>query len=743
MASQQTPATTSFNGGELSPLMAGRVDTAIYDIGAALMENFAPCIEGPMQKCPGFARIRAAAASATWLSRFVFNDTQAYVLEGLAEALRFYTNGGRIEADPDTPYEVAVPYAAADWPFVSMQQSYDRLYMARAGYPPAALTRMTATTFAYAGLALINGPFKDGNTDKTVTVSASGALTTGGTITITASAALFQAGHVGGLFRIEAKDFSDIPAWEAQSGSNTVGVTKRRSDGKVYLCDATSSDARTGSVQPTHDEGSEWDGTGDGHDVAGHGPYGTRWQYLYDRFGIAKITGYTSPTEVTATVLRRIPDSLDTVPSWRWAKGAFSDAEGWPHLVFTWNQRLCFWKGFELYASVAGDFLNFQQYLTSGFLTADLAFRLVLEASDPPLWVLVDRDPIIGTASHEYAIQLINAASGVAAENLTARKQSAYGSKAVWPVEPGSSVVFVQRGGKQLREAEYDFGRDRYLASNINRWARHIAGPGLTQLGHQASPEELLFAVRGDGQLVLRSYDPEQQVKGFSRRVLGQGGTILSAVSIPSEDGTVDEIWALCDWGGAKSVQQMQSWWTVGTPIAEAFFVDDALTGVFGEPTDTVTGLQHLAGAEVSILADGGVCVRQTVPESGTITIEYPASRITVGRGYTARMRVLPAEVKDPTGQTAMGKIKRLINLVLRLIDSSGIKINAGVRDEILVNRPLSSSMDTPAPLFNGDTERRAVAGDYNRPGQYEIISDEPLPCFVIAAMPRYEVADR
>ncbi|MES2058264.1 MAG: hypothetical protein V4564_20175 [Pseudomonadota bacterium] len=743
MASQQTPATTSFNGGELSPLMAGRVDTAIYEIGAALMENFAPCIEGPMQKCPGFARIRAAAASATWLSRFVFNDTQAYVLEGLADALRFYTNGGRIEADPDTPYEVAVPYAATDWPFVSMQQSYDRLYMARAGYPPAALTRTTATTFAYAALALTNGPFKDGNTDKTVTVSASGVLTTGGTITITASAALFQAGHVGGLFRIEAKDFSDIPAWEAQSGSNTVGVTKRRSDGKVYLCDATSSDNRTGSVQPTHDEGSEWDGTGDGHDVAGHGPYGTRWQYLYDRFGIAQITGYTSPTEVTAIVLRRIPDSLDTVPSWRWAKGAFSDAEGWPNLVFTWNQRLCFWKSFELYASVAGDFLNFQQYLTSGYQSGDLAFRLVLEASDPPLWVLVDRDPIIGTASHEYAIQLINAASGVVPENLKAVKQSAYGSKAVWPVEPGSSVVFVQRGGKQLREAEYDFGRDRYLASNINRWARHIAGPGLIQLGHQASPEELLFGVRGDGQLVLRSYDPEQQVKGFSRRVLGQGGTILSAVSIPSEDGTVDEIWALCDWGGAKSVQQMQSWWTVGTPIAEAFFVDDALTGVFGEPTATVTGLQHLAGAEVSILADGGVCVRQTVPESGTITIEYPASRITVGRGYTARMRVLPAEVKDPTGQTAMGKIKRLINLVLRLIDSSGIKINVGMRDEILLDRPLSAAMDTAAPLFNGDTERLSVAGDYNRPGQYEIISDEPLPCFVIAAMPRYEVADR
>jgi hypothetical protein len=61
------------------------------------------------------------------------------VLEWCDLKLRFYTNGGRIEADPVTPYEVAIPYTAAEAPFVSQQQSYDRLYLFHGLHPPASL----------------------------------------------------------------------------------------------------------------------------------------------------------------------------------------------------------------------------------------------------------------------------------------------------------------------------------------------------------------------------------------------------------------------------------------------------------------------------------------------------------------------------------------------------------------------------------------------------------------------------
>ena len=739
MSSQQTPGSWSFNGGELSPLMLARVDTAIYAIGVERMENFVPCIEGPMQKCPGFRRVRAAAASSSWLAAFVFNNTQSYVLECLDQAIRFYTNDARIEPG-GAPYAVAVPYSAGEWPRVSMQQSYDRMYMAHGAHAPGALSRTGATTFEYAPLDLKNGPFQDGNSDEAATVRVTGNLIAGGVVTITATQPIFQAGHVGGLFQVEAKDFSDIPAWEVGVDGIEAGSSKRRSDGKVYQA---ASSGRTGSIQPVHEEGTEWDGSQTGKDINDHGPYGVQWTYLHDRFGIIKITAVTNATTATGTVVRRVPSSLSSEASWRWSHGAFSQAEGWPDLVFIWNGRLCFWKRFELFASVVGDYLNFKQYTASGDLAEDMAFRLTLAAADPPLWVMVDRQLLIGTASGEWAIGAINSAQAVSAVNIQAQRQSGYGSEPVWPVQPGASVIYMERSGRQFREAGYDFGSDRYLSANINRWARHITGfSGIVQLGHQAQTEELLFAVGADGRLVLRSYDPEQEVKGFARRLLADGGSILSAVAVPSPDGRRDDIWALCQWGDVKSVQKMGDWWKPGeTAIEDAFFVDDGLSDSLAVASDRITGLEHLAGVEVSILADGGVCPVQTVPSDGVITIPYPAKKRVVGRGYTARMTSLRPDPRDPTGQTAQGKRKRLVNLILRLIDTSGIKARGGKRFETLLDRPARAKMDAPPPLFTGDTPGHSLGGDWERAGQWEIISDDPRPCFVAAGMPRFEVS--
>ena len=741
----QTPATTSWNGGELSPLMIGRVDTAIYQIAAERMENFVPCIEGPMQKCPGFMRVRAAADSATWMLQFVFNLTQSYALECSDQRIRFYTNGGRIEGSATAPYEVVVPYAAAEWPRVSTQQRFDRLYMAHGKHAPAALTRTDATLFGYAPLALVNGPFGDGNIDRSRTVTVTGDLSEGGAVTINASSPIFREGHANALFQVEALDFSDVQAWAVGLDGITPG-TLRRSEGKVYRA---IEGTRTGTSAPIHEEGAEWDGDTTGKDINGKGPYGVKWQYVHDRFGIIRLTAITGTNTATGTVVRRVPGSLAATASWRWAHGAFSEAEGWPDLVFIRDERLCFYKGFDRYASVVGDYPNFQAYTSAGYTAADLAFRYTLDASDPPLWVRADRDgEVVGTATGEYAVVPINAQAGVAGGNIKSVKQSRYGAAAVWPVEPGTTVVYAQRGAKQLREAAYDFGSDRYQSANINRWARHIAKPGLVQLGHQALPEELLFGVRSDGVLVFRSYDPEQEVKGFARRILaadanGNAGMILSAVAIPDEDGGLDDIWALCSWGGVKSVQRMAPWWEIGTNVAGAFFVDDGITVTLDAPATSVPVPSWLAGVPVSILADGGVCPIQSAPAGGMLTIGYPARIWTIGRGYSAYCTPLRPEVRDPTGQTAQGKKKRLINVIMRLLETSGLKLNAGQRDQILLDRPTSARMDAPEPLFTGDTDSVSVGGEWGRDGSYTIISDDPRPAFIIMAMPRLEVSER
>jgi hypothetical protein len=172
---------SSFNGGEISRRMEGRVDLdGIYDRAVATMFNYVATVEGPALKRSGFRYIHAAHASSAWLTRFVFNTTQAYVLEWGEALLRFYTNGGQIESAPGVPYAVATPYTAAEARRVSTYQSFDRLYMAHASHPPASLLRTGGATFTYAAQQLRNGPFKNYNGDKSITVTVDTAAEAGG-----------------------------------------------------------------------------------------------------------------------------------------------------------------------------------------------------------------------------------------------------------------------------------------------------------------------------------------------------------------------------------------------------------------------------------------------------------------------------------------------------------------------------------------------------------------------------------
>lgn len=741
-----SPILSSFNGGELSPRMMGRVDQAIYQISAKEMLNFVPTVEGPAMKRTGFRHIRAALASSAWLSSFIYSDTQAYVIEWGEGALRFFTNGGRIETAPNVAYEVAVPYTAAQAPLVSQQQSYDRLYLSHPAHAPAALTRTAATAFSYGAVTLKGGPFADTNTDKSKTVTFAGGWEVGDSVTVTANSAIFEAGHVGASFLIEAEDFSAINAWEP--GIDGIDVGDRvRSDGKAYEATAVLAQNRTGQIQPTHSSGEEWDGQG-GLDVNNNGPFGVKWKYLHDRFGVGTIASFISPTQVTLTVTRALPVSTGSA-SYKWAHGAISAARGWPKINLLAFGRLIYFTDFEIIASVVGDYgggtVNMSPYTEGGLLAPDQAFRRRLAISNPVLWAVADRNVIlIGTSDGTYAIGKVNSNEAFSSDNIECIKQGHWGAAPVWPVQTGVSTIYAQRAARKLREAGYALDSDRYTSPNIVIWQRHILKGRVRQLAFQADPEEMLWAVRGDGQLALHPHVPEQDVRGFARAAHA-GGSVLSAVAIPN-DADSEELWVLVQGaGGAKSVElQAAPWEEEESALADAFYVDSGAS-YDGAPTTTVSGLTHLAGRSVAVLADGAVVPGCSVDGAGNLTPALPraASKIHVGLGYQARLTWLRPELRDGAGRTVQAKKKRLVSIFLRVLETLGVKLDpgTGTADE-LIHRRGGAPMDAPIAPLTGDTEH-STGGSWDRDGQGTIISDDPLPCMIVAAMPSFEVSEK
>jgi hypothetical protein len=742
---------TGFIAGETSPMMNGRVETDHHAYGLSTCENFVPFNEGPIVKRPGFEYICDADPTSTWLTPFRFNVTQEYALEWGQQKLRFYTNGGRIESPVGTPVEVATPYAASDAPTISTAQSFDRLYLAHGSYAPAALSRTGAIAFNYAPLVLTDGPYGNENADETLTVHVS--ATTGPGITLTASGPLFDAGDVGTLMRIDAQDFSTVKPWEP----GMVGVVAGnvvRSDGKTYTA---MTGGNTGSNTPIHERGSEWDGLGE-HDVNDKGPYGVQWQFRTLSYGTVQITGVTSPTVAIATVLRDLPDSLLIVPSSYFRKAAFSPTEGYPGLVFLWLGRLGFVMDFNLMASVAGDFLNFQIETSSDQFTADMAFSRQLDIDNEPLWCMVDRKLLLGTATRELAVGPINSTAAVSGGNIAADVQSRYGSAPVRPVVAGTETLFIERGGRRIRASDYDYARDRYDAPDLTATAQHITQGGVVQLATQRTPQLMLNVVRGDGQLVVHPIT-RLTVKGFCRVVLGGGARALSAVSIVGADGITDELWLLVERTRyhsngtaytAREIWKQAKWRELGDPPHLDFFVDGGAMFTAAAGQTHFTGFSYLAGQTITGLANAAVIPDITVGLDGTFDLPPEALpgggayayTIAVGLPYTATAITRTPPLNVSTGPL-QGLKMRWRRVVLRMLESLGIRVGQDAdKLEEPIERSVFEHMDTAVPLFSGDAPG-TVDFEIRRDGSCMFVSDVPKPALITAAMLTGEADDK
>ena len=294
----------------MSPGLHGRVDVARHAVSVATCRNFITKASGGVVKRPGLIH-RGEVKDSSDITRilpFQFNTTTKYLIEAGDLYFRFWVNGARLEV-ASVPVEVVTPYSSADLSDLRFTQSADVLYLVHPDYQTRQLRRLTATSFELALYENRNGPFRPLNANLGVRMASSSAT---GATTITCSESVFTSGMVGALVYLEEQELRSIKPWEPAQKSIVVGDL-RRSDGKVYKCTAVTSGGAyhvSGSVRPTHEYGRAWDGSGytrsDGVD---NYTVGVEWEYIHSGFGIAKITGYTSGTSVSALVLNRMPDS--------------------------------------------------------------------------------------------------------------------------------------------------------------------------------------------------------------------------------------------------------------------------------------------------------------------------------------------------------------------------------------------------------------------------------------------------
>lgn len=724
---------STFNAGELSPRMAGRVGTEVYAAGCHRMENFIPDIAGPAVKRGGTQYVAAVKDSATraWLVRFQLSAAESYMLEFGDGYIRFFYDRAPVLSF-GVPYEIVSPYAAADLVnadggfALDYVQSGDIIYLVHRDFKPRKLSRLGATSWTLSEYDPTGGPFKDTNIT-TTTVYASAA--TGAGITLTASASIFASTDVGTLFYLEQKTVSAVQQWEPAKAIGGAGVM-RRSGSRNYL---STNAATTGTVTPTHTEGSVYDGDG-----------GVQWQFLEAGYGWVRITGYTSATQVTADVLSRLPDGCVLVgnATTKWAFGAWSEVEGYPDSVTFYLDRLVFARDQWVWMTVAGDYENMQAREAGRQLTdSAIALPIPSRRGNSIHWLeTLESGLVVGTGADEWLVSPASRNEPLGPLNVSALPLGAIGSRNVPPVRLFDSIVFCQRSGRRLRGVRYIQG-DGAGYADLNAYADHITS-GFTSLAYVAEPHSMIWGTGSDGDLSAVTYYPEQNVMGWARFPM-TGAVVECVQSIPDPHGRFDELWLIVrrtiDGATARYVEVMRHPLADDADQEDAFYVDSGVTYT-GSATTTITGLSHLEGETVAVLTDGATHPQRMV-SSGSITLQRTASTVHVGLPYTATVAGMDLEAGAGNG-TAQGKVKRIYRIAVRLLRTLGGQAGtAADKLDTLQFRDATVAMGSAPPLFTGDKSFPAPGGS-DRVARPWFVHADPLPATVIAFMPQIQTED-
>lgn len=391
-----------------------------------------------------------------------------------------------------------------------------------------------------------------------------------------------------------------------------------------------------------------------------------------------------------------------------------------------------------IWASQSADYTNME--LGTGLDNEGLEF--IIKSAYKFLWASAGQEILLGGSNAEFKLSANALNEALTPSNVRPVLQTNYGSTFLTVVRIDDSVVFTQKGKRKFRRLASNFQSgsysDSYKASDITLLSSHIAESGVLGVVYSTIPDAIIWAFRNDGTLIGLTYEPEYNVFGWHRQLIGGTNAKVKSIAMSSGvgDTDVDELWAIIEHTVNEATVKHICYMGVGLSdeddIEDAFFVDFGVTKT-GSGFTTVDNLGHLEGEEVQILADGAKQAPKTV-ESGEIELDSAADVAHVGKQYISTIVTLPIEGGNPVG-TSQGQIKRIKNVGLRLHRSLGFKLGDvyGNLDQYYFGPP--PIMNDPIPLFTGDTEPIPFAGSYDRQSKLKITQDEPLPFNLLAIM--------
>lgn len=223
--------------------------------------------------------------------------------------------------------------------------------------------------------------------------------------------------------------------------------------------------------------------------------------------------------------------------------------------------------------------------------------------------------------------------------------------------------------------------------------------------------------------------------------VSGNVVTFTASAAVFTSDMVGRQIWKQSQNGvgyGRAKITGFTSSTVVTCQILTAFNSVTAIaSGQWYLTSASISGLWHLEGETVSVIADGGAHP-DCVVTNGTISLDYQSSVVHAGYGYTGFLKSMNLEGGGINGPSQT-KPKSINQLGLRFMNTLGARYGSSryTMDEVYFRTPKDLT-NCPPPLFTGDM-RVYFEDNVSIEKHLYVEQRKPLPCTVLMAVPFIE----
>lgn len=756
----------SFSSGELAPSTYARVDINRYYTGLRTCRNFMVMPEGGVRNRAGtrfIAETKFSGSRKVRLIPFQFSTEQTYILEFGHQYIRFYSNGGQVVSG-NAPYEIASTYAEGDLFQLNYTQSADVLTIAHPGYPPRELKRLGPTNWTLSDISFLPSISAPSGLTASPRAGGSGDTTTYRyQVTAVSSAESAEESQPSPAASVASWDTKAgaVLSWSPVSGADHYNVYKENNGSGVFgfIGQASSPGFTDNNIAPTKDDTPpSYDNPfANGNNPGVVGYYQQRLVFAasnanpqtvwMSRTGAFSNFGYSTPTKdddaITFTLASRqvnrirhlvpLRELLLLTTGGEWTLSGSSSGLTPTNVQVQVQSYIgssivppAVYGNTALYIQARGQKLSdlSYSYTSDGFQGQDLSvlsshlvrgFQIVdtslSQVPNSVLWMVRNDGQLLGFT---YLPQQ---------EVMSWHRHDTDGAF--------ESVASVPEGDE---DAVY-LVVSRTVNGVLRRYVERLQSRQLSVPGTDSALDRSFFVDAG------LTYDGRGPV---STAVTLTGGTdwkypnpvTMTASASTFAAGDVGTTFLLVGSDGDRlfvDVQAVASG-TSATVIPKSLVpasLRSTAASRWSRARTTFSGLSHLEGKTVSILADGNV-QPQAVVSNGSVTIPRPHGLVHIGLPITSDFETLDLSVQQQPNY--LGNQKRVNSVTVICEESRGIFAGTDV-DHLYENKQRNTeNYNDPIALLTGQAEID-INARWEKPGRVFIRQSDPLPLTILGVL--------